>query len=343
MYQKIINTLGVLSIGFVFMLSGCKGREQGSLPSGPAVKVESFLVAAKTEAAIEEVSGTVRPRDHATIEAKVSGRVEKMYVAEGQSVTEGQVLAQLEVRELQARLDQATAANEEARRELKRFTVLTQQNATSRAELEAAQAKAHIAEAAVIETQAMLEYAKVTAPFAGVVTRKISNVGDLAAPGRALFELEDPTILRLEANVPEALIGNVKVGQQFIVSVSSVSQALKGRVVEVSPTADPNSRTYLVKLTLESSAQLRSGQFGRVGIPALQEVTLRVPTSALVKRGQLEYVLVIENGRAWLRLVRSGRQYQESIEILAGVEGGEQIVAKEAERLVDGSMIEVIS
>ncbi len=332
-----------LVLSLVFFLTACNHEQHDKLPAGPTIKVHAYRVEARIASAMEEVPGSVRPRIHATIEAKVSGRIDKLIANEGQQVKEGDLLCELDVRELRARLEQALATQEEFIRELKRYSVLVQQKAVTQAEFEATQAKVRVADAAVVETQAMLGYARVTAPFEGTVTRKLANAGDLAAPGRALFEMEDPRDLRLEAGVPEALIGAIKLGETFEVKISGLEKALMGTVGELSPTADPNSRTYLVKLDLPSNSALRSGQFGRVAIPAQEEVTLRVPRTALIRRGQIEIVYVANKGRAWMRLVRSGRVYGDTIELLAGISSGEEIVSQEIDSIIDGQLVEVIS
>ncbi len=122
----------------------------------------------------------------------------------------------------------------------------------------------------------------IVAPFDGVITRKLADVGDLAAPGKPLLQMENPDTLRLEADVPEALIGNVKLGDKLAVRIAAVTNEIEGTVAEMSPTADPNSRTYLVKLDLPGATGLRSGQFGRVAVPVGEVSAIRVPA---VRRG----------------------------------------------------------
>ena len=113
----------------------------------------------------------------------------------------------------------------------------------------------------------MLGYARITAPFAGVIVKKLANLGDLATPGRPLYELEDPRRLRLEADVPEALVGGIVLGDEMPLRIPSIDLDLSGVVREIAPSADPNSRTFLVKLDLPDHDGLRTGLFGRVSVP----------------------------------------------------------------------------
>ena len=188
----------------------------------------------------------------------------------------------------------------------------------------------------------MLGYGRLTAPFDGVITRKLANVGDLAAPGNPVLEMQDPTTLRFEADVPEALLGCVRPGAKLVVRIPNVEQELTGTVSEISPAADPNSRTVMVKFELApTAAGLRAGQFGRVAVPLAERTALRIPALAVTRRGQLEIVFVIAHQKAQLRLVRTGMRIGTDLEVVSGVSAGEQVVTEGAARLVDGQLVEV--
>ena len=320
-------------------LAGC-GREQPpAAETSPPLAVRIAPVTKKERAAGEEVVGTVRPKLQAVIEAKVSGRIETLAVTPGQKVKAGDLLAQLDAREIQARLDQARAVRDQAARELERARKLFEQKITSQAEFDAVQARERVAAGAATEAETALGYLKIVAPFNGVVTRKLADVGDLAAPGKPIVEMEDPAALRFEAGVPEALIGGIKIAGQLPVRVSSLTSDLQGTVVEIAPVADAASRTYLVKLDLPPMDALRSGQFGRVIVPTGNADSIWVPAPAVITRGQMEIVFVAVNERAQLRLVRTGKRTASEVELLAGISAGENVVIEGAEQLRDGQPI----
>ena len=206
-------------------------------------------------------------------------------------------------------------------------------------EFEAAESKAKVARAAVSEAETMLGYAKVTAPFDGVITRKLTDVGDLATPGKPLVEMEDPAALRLEAAVPEAIIERISLGSKLVVRIGA--NELEGVVREISPTADPNSRTLLVKLDLPATPGLRTGQFGRVAVPVAETSVLRVPAVAVIRRGQMELVFIRNDKHAQLRIVKTGKPIGGEIEIVSGVNAGEQVITEGSAGLVDGQAIGV--
>jgi len=115
---------------------------------------------------------------------------------------------------------------------------------------------------------------------------------------------------------------------------------LEALISEIAPSADPNSRTFLVKLDLPAHPGLRSGQFGRMAIPLAEVNALRIPASAVVARGQLELVFVVTNRQAQLRLVKTGKRIGQQVEIVSGLSPGESIVVEGAAQLTDGQPLE---
>lgn len=323
-------------------VSGCHKAAPPAAPDNlPAATVKLAPVVARDYVATEEVVGTVRPKLRATISPKISGRVEELLVVPGQTVTQNQLLARIDAREIQARLLQALAVKAQADADLKRIQSMTQQGISTQAELDRATMQAGVAAANVQEMETLLSYAKVTAPFTGLITRKLADVGDLAAPGTPLLEIEDPNVLRLEADVPEALIDRVKLGDRLRVNISTLPKPLEGVVGEMDPVADPGSRTFRVKLDLPPTPGLRSGLFGRAAVPVGRTTTLRVPVSALVVRGQMEMVFVAADGKASLRLVKTGKRLDAEVELVSGVRAQEMVVVDGALQLVDGQPLAV--
>ena len=135
----------------------------------------------------------------------------------------------------------------------------------------------------------MLAYLSVRAPVDGVVTTKRCEVGDLALAGRPLFTIEQPGALRLEVGVPEAIAHHAALGTSLLVRVDTVERELAGKVDEVSPSADPQSRTVQVKIALpeeKGASAVRPGMFARVLVPTGEVRALEVPRAALVRRGR---------------------------------------------------------
>jgi RND family efflux transporter MFP subunit len=334
----------LLPLLFGWVLSAGCGKHEHAAPATPALPTATVrvrTVEAKKHVATEETVGTVRARLQARIEANVPGRIQEMRAVPGQSVKAGEILVRLDVQEIRAKLDQALAARQQADNDLKRFTALLERAAATQAEFDAVQTRARMAEAAANEAQTMVGYADVVAPFDGVVTRKLADVGDLAAPGRPLLEMDDPIHLRLETDVPEGVLGVMRLGATMPVLFPNVRGEVQGVVAEIAPAADPNSRTFRVKLDLPPVSGLRVGQFGRVSVPMAETTALRVPVSALVQRGQLQVVFVVEDPHAVLRLVKCGKRVGDEVEIASGLSAGESVVIENAASLLYGQRVEV--
>ncbi len=287
----------------------------------------------------EDVTATVRAKTRAVLEAKVSGRILSMDILLGQAVKEGETLAALDDRELRARVESAEATFTQASRDEQRLSALVASSAISKADYDAAKARLDVAAATLAEARTMLDHARVTAPFDGLITRKLADQGDLAAPGKPLLELEKPGHLQVVADIPEALIGKLSVGMEL--DVRDSERSLRAKVAELSPAGDPNSRTFPVKLDLPAGSGMRPGQFVRLAVPVREHEALLIPAEALVVRGQMEMVFVNRDGRADMRLVRSGRGRNGTVEISAGLEGGEEIVVRGATTLLDGQPLDV--
>lgn len=325
-----------LHLLFALLLASCGKHETNPAPVLPTIAVTTQAAVLQPHTATEEVVGTVRSKQRAVVEAKVSGRVREYTATPGAMVKAGELLARLDVAEIQAKVDQAKAMLDQATRDFDRQKQLIAGNATTRQEFDAADARVKVATAGLTEAETMLGYAKVTAPFDGVVTRKLADVGDLAMPGKALLEIEAPTALRFEADLPEAILDRVKLGDKLPVKLA---RTIEGTVSEISPVADPVSRTFRVKLDLPAADGMRTGQFGRVSVPVAEVKLLLVPQSAVLKRGQMEIVFVAKDSKAALRLVKTGKVLDGRVEVLSGIEEGEQVIVSDIAKLADGQPV----
>ena len=346
--MPFMKSLPIATIFVVFTLAlGClvsckKSENEGFEGKNQGASVVVQKIEEKVRPVVEEVVGSVRAKSSATVEAKVSGRVSQMLVDLGQHVVRDQTLAIIDAQEVKAQYDRAFANRDQTSRDFKRAGYLLQKQVTSHQEYDAAEGRYRIAEAAVNEAETMLGYVQVKAPFDGVITRKIADVGDFAAPGKPLLQIENPENLRFEADVPEAIIDHVQTGEAVDIVITSLGAIIHGTVSEISPTAEPNSRTFLTRIDFPITKGLRAGQFGRALFPVGEFLSVSVPTTALIQRGQMEMVFINEQGRARLRLVKSGKRYGEEIEILSGVSKGDQVIRDTAQSLRDGQRVQVV-
>jgi len=200
--------------------------------------------------------------------------------------------------------------------------------------------KAATVEQEIRAAQIMRDYSSLAAPFSGVVISRTVEPGNLATPGAPLLTIEQDGLYRLEASVDESKLASVRVGQAVEV-VLEAGRKLNARVSEIVPAVDSASRTYIVKLDLPAAPNLRTGMFGRAIFPLGTQKVVAIPLAALMERGQLQSVFVVENGLAHTRLVTTGRRTSDAAEVLSGLNAGETIIRPVPAGLQDGARVEV--
>jgi len=334
--------LPVCAVGLV-ILAGCSSAPHATAAKPlPPTAVTTATASLVEHGAVELLPGTVRASRFATLQARVPGVIGRIAATPGELVAAGAMLVELDAKEIAAKRDQAKAIAAQAAADFERAKMLYEKQALTKAEFDASQARAAGSAAAAAEAEIMVGYTTMTAPFAGVVVRKHAEIGDLLAPGRPVIDLEDPASLRLEVEIPESLAGTVAMGAKLRVQIGAAGFDAEAPVVEVTPAADPVSRSVLVKLALPAGTTgLRSGQFGRVAIATAGGRRLAVPATAVFRRGQIDAVFVVQDGLARLRLVRPGGTEGDHITLRAGLADGEIVVTSGAEVLIDGQPVTV--
>ncbi len=224
-------------------------------------------------------------------------------------------------------LDQATAAlrAEEARA------------ASAAARAQEAASAVESARAASEAASTAASFTRITAPFDGIVTEKLVEPGNMAAPGMPLARVEDTRAFRLDVRVDESRVSTIAPGsgaKVLIESGSGAATVIEGRVSEIARAVDADSRAFLVKIALPGADGIRSGMFGRARFAGRSRQALTVPAGAVIRRGQVTSVFVAENGVARLRLVRLLEH-----EVLAGLDRGETVIVDPPAGLLDGTPI----
>jgi RND family efflux transporter MFP subunit len=216
--------------------------------------------------------------------------------------------------------------------------------AAAKARREQVLARIDQAKAGIEAAQVVLGYTRVTSPIDGIVTVRRIEPGMLAAPGTPLLAIEDDRTYQLEAAVDESRISNVRIGQTARIEIDALRAALDGRVAEIVPASDPTTRTYTVKLDLAPAGihpanTLRSGFFGKALFPDANRKALLVPESAVIRKGQLDGVYLVQNDVCVFRLVKTGKRDGDRVEILSGLEAGARIVVAPGPGISDGAKI----
>jgi RND family efflux transporter MFP subunit len=209
----------------------------------------------------------------------------------------------------------------------------------------AARQRVRQAEAAAAAAAINSKDATVLAPYDGIVTAKPAEVGDLASPGTPLVSLEETGAYRVDVAVPEQYYHAVQPNQTVMITIAALAgQPLEGRVETIVPVADQKSRSFLVKLRLPELPNIRSGMFARAVLPIGEERLLLIPGSAVVSQGALTGLYLVDSDDlARFRLIRTGRSFGETVEVLSGFKEGDRFVANPPPTLSDGVKVESAS
>jgi RND family efflux transporter MFP subunit len=245
----------------------------------------------------------------------------------GHSVKAGQLLMRIDSREAAENAAAAQARLIQAEAEYQRTRRLQEQKFVSQAAVDRAEAEFKAARAQAGGASAGLSHGSITAPMAGVVGQRFVEAGDLAVPGKPLITVFDPKSLRLVASIPQATLGDLRGVKKARVEFPESGRWLDAARVEVLPTVDAVTRSATVRVYLaDNVAGIAPGMFARVHLITGQGRKLLVPATAVVRRGEVTGVYVVDDKQMpRLRQVRVGETFADGIEILAGIASGERI------------------
>ena len=304
--------------------------------------------------------GTLQGFMQSPISARASGYVKRWTRDIGSRVARGELLAEIESPEIDQQLSQARAAREQAKaalalagstlerwEELRRTGMVSQQQLDERRGAEAqARATLAAADANVERLRQMQSFNRITAPFAGLITRRNVDVGDLIDAGgaRALFVLAQTDPLRVYVEVPQAYAHLVKPGQEVTIRQAELrGREFRGEVARTAQAIDAATRTMQVEIALPNrDGALLPGAYVQVSLPVAGGEGLVIPTNALMFRGEGTRVASVGgDGRVKLLKVKLGRNFGPTIEVLEGLAGEERLVLNPPDSLAEGDAVTV--
>ncbi len=289
------------------------------------------------------LDGTVEAVRQATVSAQTGGRVEEIlfdvddYVAQGALIirlrdTEHQARlarAEADLKEAQARLTEARDAQERTQKIFEKKLIARAQVDQAEAALKAARARFDAASAGLKQAQEQLEYTRIRAPYAGIVTARHVEVGETAVPGQKLMTGLSLNELRVNVDVPQSLVDGIRTsGQARVIAPRDEGKSFQAAHLTVFPIADPASNTFKLRLDLPPGTPgLFPGMFVKTAFVVGSERLLSIPLQAVAYRGEVTAAYVLaDDGRVALRQLRLGRQTADGrIAVLSGLETGERV------------------
>ncbi|WP_028308082.1 efflux RND transporter periplasmic adaptor subunit [Desulfitibacter alkalitolerans] len=306
---------------------------------------------------ITNMTAVVEARDSVSVIPKLGGKVERVAVSVGDRVSKGQVLVQLEQRELLDQLKQAEAGLalaqagkssamarlDDARATLERMEKLYTEGAISKQQLDQARLQYQLSDPETVNAQikqaqagvdmirTQLENTIISAPITGVVTAVNVSAGEMAGPSMPVAVIMNLDEVEISVGVVEQYINNVKVGDKVDLRISAVKdEPYTGVIKTIAPAADQMNRTFPVTIILQNeNHEIKAGMFAEVALATRtkQDVVV-VPMVAVVDQGSRQSIFVVENNEAVARKIELGINDGQFVEVISGIEEGETLIIK---------------
>ena len=311
--------------------------------TGASIPVEVKTVGRGNIAATLLTYTSLEAERHVDVVSRTQGLVKSILVEEGDRVTEGQPLAQLDTDALELTLREREVNMNSLESNYKRSQELVEQELLSSQEFEQTKFQYEAAATQYESAKLQLEYATIRSPFSGIITERLVEVGNLVNANDVVFRTADLDPLLARIHVPEKDIGQVRPGQSVRINVEGSDQTHTGRVSLISPIVDPESGT--VKVTVEirdRMGTLRPGMFTTVNLViAIQENVLQVEKKALVAEAEGSYAFLFQDGTAEKRLLEIGIAEGDYVEVLSGLSDGDSIITVGQEGLRNGAPVRI--
>lgn len=353
-YQK----LSILMIALTGVMGSCNKDKEVEITE-IALKVEVQEIKSTHKAKELQFTGIVEADDKMVLSTKILGQVKKVLVKEGDKISRGQLLVEINSNDILSKLKGAKASLKEAtvsltnvKKNYERIKNLTEKGSATQRELDDITTAKEVGEArmesisqSISELNELLTYANLRSPISGFVSQKFINAGDMATPGSPLLALESLDNLIVSINVPEFEIGMLEENDPVTVKIDALKNATcKGVIEKIIPSSAFSGAQYKVNVAFKSlNENVKPGMFARVDLYKNKEAKILIPSTSIRNRGQLTGLYTVnQQGEAMLRWVRIGQEYPEGTEVLSGLSEGEKIIISSDSKLADGMKVEII-
>lgn len=336
----------ILSSVTFLVFSGCGEKNETSSDLDESIPVETVDVKVRMIERTLKFAGNILAWRETNLGAQTSGRIEKIFVKEGDEVKAGDILVQMD----DTQLTQARIHYQIAREDYQRMQPLFEQGSISPQQFDKVKAGYETAESAY---ELILRNTQLRAPFKGVITAKHMNEGEvfLMMPGKigppSIVTIMQIDRLKVMMNVTESDFPDLELGMPAEVTVDIYpGRTFPGKISRIDPVINDYSRTFAVEIKVDNPTKvLRPGMFARVKLVVAEEDVLVAPRSALIRQlgSSAYYCFIVEDGKASRREVKIGLFFDELVEVEEGLHDGDQIVIKGQYRLKDGTPVKLVS
>jgi len=361
----LYSLVAIIAVGTLvaFRVNSAK-KEEPAKTAAPVLeftRADIAVVELRALARTLPISGSLSPVTQSTVRSKVPGEIRRVLVREGERVAAGQLLAEIDTVDLQARLDAQVASLEEAKARLS-IAAKNRDNAqklnkqgfisqnafdTSQSGFEAAAAAAKSAEAQVRLARNAMQDAVVRAPIDGIVAKKMINAGEKVGVDSPLVTIVDLAKMEIEVLAPASEIPGIRIGQTASFRVDGFGErSFAGRLERINPTTEPGSRAITVYLSVgNQDGLLKGGMFAKGSLILDKgEPAPTIPASALQEEAGQAFVYTVEQGKIGRRAVKIGLREEQTglVEVVSGLEKGVAVVAARTIGLKAGAAARVL-
>jgi membrane fusion protein (multidrug efflux system) len=341
---------GLPAVLAVLFLGGCQteqaSKAEDSDEETPPVPVDTSVPVRGDVYAMYTGTAPIEAFAEADVIAKVGGEVRELLVEEGDEVSKGQILARLDGERLRLELNESEAKLRKLQRDYERNVDLQAKGLISDGDFEKIKYEMEALEAAFNLASLELDYTQIRAPIDGVVARRFVKLGNTINTGNALFRVTSLEPLVAYLHVPEREYRNVDPGQPVGIEIDALAnETIVATVSRVSPIVDPQTGTFKITVEIvDEQRRIKPGMFGRIGvIYDVHEDALQIPRSAIIEDQGAASVFVVEDDHAVRRAVETGYSNKGMVEVISGLQDGEQVITVGQASLKPDSRVNVIN
>ena len=286
--------------------------------------------------------GTFEPFRQNIIGSEGSGRVVAMNVAEGDQVAQGSIIAKLDDEMLQLQLENLEVGIEGQEKDDDRFTTLSNQNAAPAVQAEKTKLGIKAAKIQKKQLEKQLRATSIKAPFSGVISKKLIDLGSVIGAGSPVVEITDISKLKLTVNIPERDIHKFKINQGLSISCDQLTQDVVGKISTIAVQADKAHNFKVQIIVSNTRKEIRAGMYGSAIINSDEKITnLSIPRTAVVGSLKNPQVYVVRNGRVKLVSFTTGLSEGEFIEVRSGLQASDKVVVRGQINLSDNKKVKI--
>ncbi|RFS23885.1 efflux RND transporter periplasmic adaptor subunit [Chitinophaga silvatica] len=313
------------------------------------VRLKDVTVAAVRDTTFQhfiDVQGSVDARENVNVSSRAAGVITAIYVKEGQQVSQGQTLAQVDDQLLRASMAEVRTQLELANTLYDKQKNLWAQKIGSEIQYLNAKNQKESLEKRLATLQDQQSQSRIVAPISGTVDAVIAKVGDIASPGNPTFRVVNANNLKVTANIAETYAGLIKAGDEVAIAFPDINREIRSNVGFASRTIDPVSRTIKVEVPLRSDNMLRPNMIAHIRIvDYTAKNAIVIPVSVIQYTSGKPYVLVAQQDKgkmvAQRKTIEMGRTYNDKAEIRGGLQAGDQIITAGFQGLNDNDLIKL--